>query len=244
MKIISWNVNSIRARIDNFLIVASKEKPDIILLQETRVENSLFPREPLEELGYNIAMYGQKGRNGVAICSKYLLEEVTTDFSKEARYIEAFTGGLFVASIYVPNGQEVDTEQYFYKLDFLKKLKDKFLFFKNEIFIAGGDYNVAPYPKDIYIVGYEGIAGSPRERHAMEELRATGYLDPLENNGFTWWSYRRRDFQQDDGFRIDQFYLSPQAQKLFSSGGVLRYARGLERPSDHAPIFCIMNLHP
>ncbi|MDR2158114.1 MAG: endonuclease/exonuclease/phosphatase family protein, partial [Holosporaceae bacterium] len=134
MKIISWNVNSIRARIENFLEVAKQENPDIFLLQETRVDDPLFPMEYFEDLGYNVAIKGQKGRNGVAICSKHCLEEVRSDFSEEARYIEAFTGGVFVASIYVPNGQEVDAPQYFHKLDFLQNLKNKFLSFIGETF--------------------------------------------------------------------------------------------------------------
>jgi exodeoxyribonuclease-3 len=238
MKIISWNVNSIRARLENFLEVAKTENPDIFLLQETRVEDFQFPREPVEDLGYNVALRGEKGRNGVAIFSKHALEEVNCDFSEEARYVEAFTGGMFVASIYVPNGQEVGAPKYFEKLDFLQNLRDKFLNFKDEVFVAGGDYNVAPYPQDIYISGYEGIAGSPPEREAAKRLRETGYTDPLEDGGFTWWSYRQRDFAKDNGFRIDQFYLSPKAQELFSDGKVLRYARELPRPSDHAPIVC------
>ncbi|MDR1236049.1 MAG: endonuclease/exonuclease/phosphatase family protein [Holosporaceae bacterium] len=238
MKIISWNVNSIRARIENFLEVAQRENPDIFLLQETRVEDSVFPMSYFEDLGYNIEIRGEKSRNGVAIFSKYPLEEVKSDLSEEARYLEAYTNGIFVASVYVPNGKEVDFPQYFYKLDFLADLKNKFLEFANEIFVAGGDYNVAPYPEDIYIKGYEGIAGSPREREAVKELRDIGYEDPMEKQGFTWWSYRQRDFKKDNGFRIDQFYLSPNARKLFSSGEVLRYARELNRPSDHAPIMC------
>lgn len=238
MKIISWNVNSIRARVENFLEVAKRESPDVFLLQETRVEDALFPMEYLENLGYNVAFRGQKARNGVAIFSKYRLEEVNGGFSEEARYMEAFTGGIFVASVYVPNGHEVGAPQYFQKLGFLRNLRDKFLSFKNDIFIAGGDYNVAPYPKDIYIPAYDGIAGSEPEREAIKGLRDVGYKDPLENQGFTWWSYRRHEFKKDNGFRIDQFYLSPPAQKLFRNGKVLRYARELERPSDHAPILC------
>ncbi|MDR1551774.1 MAG: exodeoxyribonuclease III [Holosporaceae bacterium] len=238
MKIISWNVNSIRARVENFLEVAKRENPDIFLLQETRVEDQQFPSEYFDDLGYNAAVKGQKGRNGVAIFSKYPLEDISGDFSEEARYLEAFTGGIFVASIYVPNGQEVNAPQYFYKLDFLENLQQKFTNLKGEIFVAGGDYNVAPYPQDIYIEGYDGITASQREREAVKCFRDIGYQDPLEDNGYTWWSYRQCGFKKNNGFRIDQFYLSPRAQKLFTGGSVLRYARELNRPSDHAPIAC------
>lgn len=238
MRIISWNVNSIRARVENFSKVIDNYNPDIFLLQETRVEDSLFPQDFIEERGYNIAFKGQKGRNGVAICSKHILEEVSSDFCEEARYIEAFSGGVFISSVYVPNGQEVDTDAYYYKLDFLKQLKQKFQAYRDEVFVFGGDFNVGPYPCDIYIKGYDGIAGSERERIAIEELRNIGYKDELENCGFTWWSYRQRGFKKDNGFRLDHFYLSHKAHQLYVNGGVLRDVREYERPSDHAPIFC------
>jgi exodeoxyribonuclease-3 len=242
MRLISWNVNSIRARIENFLKVAEEYSPDIFLLQETRVEDSLFPLEYFEDLGYNVALKGQKGRNGVAICSRHMLEEVRSDFWEEARYLEAFSGGVFVASAYVPNGQELDTAPYYSKLDFLRKLKDKFLDFKDEIFVAGGDFNVAPRPEDVYIAGYDGIAASPRERNLMEAIREAGFQDALQDKGYTWWDYRHRGFSKDHGFRLDHFYLSQKASDVFADGNVIRSARELERPSDHAPILCELRI--
>jgi exodeoxyribonuclease-3 len=221
---------------ESFLIVAKEYNPDVFLLQETRVEDSLFPIEYFDDLGYNVAVKGQKGRNGVAICSKYPLDEINSNFSEESRYIEAFTGGIFMASIYVPNGQEVDSPAYYYKLDFLQNLKEKFLGFKNEAFIAAGDFNVAPYPNDVYIESYDGIAGTMRERSLIKNIRDAGFRDILENNGFTWWDYRRNGFQKDQGFRLDHFYLSEKACGMFKDGNVIRSARKLEKPSDHAPI--------
>jgi exodeoxyribonuclease-3 len=241
MKIISWNVNSIRARIDHFRSVAKEYNPDIFLLQETRVEDSIFPADYLEDLGYNIAIKGQKGRNGVAIFSKHLLEDVKSDFCEEARYIEAFTGGIYVASIYVPNGQFIDSEQYRYKLDFLNDLVDRFLVFHDEIFVAGGDFNVTPYPSDSYDIKNEGLLCSPRERNAIRQIREAGFKDALEDKGFTWWDYRHVAFKKNLGLRIDQFYLSPGAQNAFVDGDVLRDVRALPRPSDHAPIICEIN---
>ena len=238
MKIISWNVNSIRARIENFIEIARKYEPDVFLLQETRVEDHLFPMEVFEDLGYNVALKGQKARNGVAICSKHIIEEVNSDFSEDARYIDAFTGGVFVASIYVPNGQEIDSQQYNYKLEFLRDLKEKFVEYKSELFVAGGDYNVGPYPKDIYINGFCDVAGTQKERDLIAEIREADFKDVLDGEGYTWWSYRQRSFQKDNGFRIDHFYLSKKAQDSFNAGGVIREARALTRPSDHAPIFC------
>ncbi len=238
MKIVSWNVNSIRARLESFKVLAERYSPEVILLQETRVEDHLFPREFIEDYGYNIAIKGQKARNGVAICSKLPLEEINSDFAEEARYIEAFTGGLFVASVYIPNGQEVDCPQYFYKLKFLENFIEYLKKFKEEIFILGGDFNVGPYPQDIYIDGYDGIAGSLKEREAIAMLRESGFKDMLETAGYTWWSYRQRGFKKDNGFRLDQFYMNKKTQPIFKEGKVLLDIRELERPSDHAPIMC------
>lgn len=238
MKIISWNVNSIRARIENFLEVAQEFNPDIFLLQETRVDDPQFPFNAFDDLGYNIEIKGQKGRNGVAIFSKYPIEDAESDFCEEARFLHAFTGGIYVTCVYVPNGQEVGAPQYFYKLDFLKKLKDKMLQLKNETYVIGGDFNVGPYPQDIYIKGYVGIAGSEPERRAIAEIRAAGFADMLEHEGYTWWSYRQRDFKLNNGFRLDHFYMPPKTQELFVSGRVLTEVRAREHPSDHAPICC------
>lgn len=238
MKIISWNVNSIRARIENFLDVAKKFNPDVFLLQETRVDDPQFPFDAFSSLGYNIAIKGQKGRNGVAIFSKFRIEDVEDDFCEEARFLHAFTGGIFVTCVYVPNGQEVGAPKYYYKLEFLEKLKNKMLHLKDEIYVVGGDFNVGPYPCDIYIKGYDGIAGSELERRAIAEIRNAGFKDMLESGGYTWWSYRQRDFKLNNGFRLDHFYMPYKSQLLFLNGRVLNEVRGQEHPSDHAPIYC------
>ncbi|MDR2794811.1 MAG: endonuclease/exonuclease/phosphatase family protein [Holosporaceae bacterium] len=243
MKIISWNVNSIRARIDPVITVLNKFRPDVLLLQETRVEDHAFPVEYFEDLGYNIALKGQKGKNGVAIFSKHILEEVNGNFSSEARYLEAFTGGVFVASVYVPNGQMIGAEQYLHKLDFLRDLEEKFAVFADEIFVAGGDFNVAPYPQDAPTPDHKGIMCSEPERDLIKNIRDAGFSDILEQKGRTWWDYRRpSNFAQDVGFRLDHFYLSSKANELFKNGEVIRFARELPRPSDHAPIICELSI--
>lgn len=238
MKIISWNVNSIRARIENFLDVAKKFNPDIFLLQETRVDDPQFPFDAFSNLGYNIKIKGQKGRNGVAIFSKFRIEDAEDDFCEEARFLHAFTGGIFVTCVYVPNGQEVGAPMYYYKLEFLEKLREKMLQLKDEIYVVGGDFNVGPYPRDIYIKGYNGIAGSEPERRAIAEIRNAGFKDMLESDGYTWWSYRQRDFKLNNGFRLDHFYMPQRAQEAFVEGRVLTEVREQQRPSDHAPIYC------
>lgn len=242
MKIISWNVNSIRARIENFLEVAKEFNPDIFLLQETRVDDSQFPFVFFDGLGYNIQIKGQKGRNGVAIFSKYPIEDIEDNFSEDARFLHAFTGGIFITCVYVPNGQEIGFPQYYYKLDFLEKLRNKMLSLKDEILVVGGDFNVGPFPKDIYINGYEGIAASLPERQAIIRIRESGFKDMLEDSGYTWWSYRQRSFEKNYGFRLDHFYMSPKAQELFSFGRVLNEVRARPHPSDHAPIYCELRM--
>lgn len=242
MKIISWNVNSIRARVDHLITVAKEYNPDIFLLQETRIENSLFPLDYLDDLGYNMKCQGQKGRNGVAIFSKHIIEDVNTDFCEEARYIEAFTGGAYVSSVYVPNGQYIDSQQYYYKLDFLKDLKERFLQFKDEVFIAGGDFNVTPHAIDACDMISEGILCSSKEREAISQIRKAGFKDALEGKGYTWWDYRHGAFRRNLGLRIDHFYLSQKAQDIFVDGEVLKSVRALQRPSDHAPIICELRI--
>lgn len=241
MKIVSWNVNSIRVRVDHLRFVVREYRPDIFLLQETRVDDSAFPLDVLDDLGYNISFRGEKARNGVAILSKYPIEEVQKDFCEEARYIEAFTAGVYVASVYVPNGRAVGAEHYFYKLDFLKDLRERFLRFSDELFVAGGDFNVAPYAQDACDPASSNVGMlccSPSEREAVKRLRDAGFSDPLPDKGFTWWDYRLNSFKRNVGMRIDQFYLSKKANELFFGGDVLKAARSLEKPSDHAPILC------
>jgi exodeoxyribonuclease-3 len=242
MKIISWNVNSIRARLDNFIAVAKEFNPDVFLLQETRVDDPQFPFDMFDVSGYNIEIKGQKGRNGVAIFSKHEIDLIDDNFCEEARFLHVFTGGIFTTCVYVPNGQEVGAEQYYYKLEFLENLKKYMMNLKNEIYVVGGDFNVAPYPKDVYIKNYNGIAGSEPERQAIANIRDIGFNDMLSNCGYTWWSYRQRDFKLNNGFRLDHFYMSPKAQNLFVNGRVLTEVREQKRPSDHAPIYCELNL--
>lgn len=245
MRIISWNVNSVRARIENLLEVIKKQSPDVLLLQETKVKDELFPVEFFEDAGYNLTFRGEKintGRNGVAIFSKHVLEDVRIDFCDEARYIEAYTGGIFVASVYVPNGQGIGMAQYDYKLQFLEQLKERISEYKNEIFVIGGDFNVAPYENDTYLENYNEIMCSAAERKLIAEIREANFTDALADKGFTWWDYRGFEFKKNKGFRLDHFYLSPPAQEIFSDGEVLKFARGLPRPSDHAPIQCNLEL--
>lgn len=255
MKITTFNVNSLRARMPHVIQFLQEEDVDVLLLQETKVEDAAFPAEPLEDLGYNVVFHGQKSYNGVAIVSKHPLEEVTRGLThaddnapilKDARYIEAFAGGVWVASVYVPNGEAVGHAKYQAKEIFFKALANhlKPHLERQDAFVLGGDFNVAPTDHDVYDPKKwsNRILCSDKEREWYRSVLFLGLEDPLDTatgdatNAFTWWDYRTRGFDQDNGLRIDHLLLSPQAADLFVKGHVSRNIRALERPSDHAPV--------
>ena len=257
--IATWNVNSVRARLELVVRWLKMATPDVILLQETKVEDAQFPREPLEDLGFNVCTFGQKSYNGVAILSKSPIEDVTRGLphweegASEARYIEAFTCGVRVASIYVPNGQDLDHPRFAVKGRFFEALHchTKTLLTQDinacEAFILGGDFNVAPFESDVYdpAVWSNRILCSDPERRWMRSLVNLGLYDPLQasltrakTNPFTWWDYRTRGFGDDRGLRIDHLLLSPKAANRFEGAHVDKETRGWERPSDHAPVVC------
>jgi exodeoxyribonuclease-3 len=258
MKIASWNINSIKARLPLLNDWISETKPDIILLQETKCQNEAFPKELIEDLGYNISIHGQKTFNGVAILSKFPLEDIQYNLPNfpdpQARYIEAFTGGVRVASIYAPNGSAVGSEKYAYKLTFYQHLKDHLttLVQHAEKLVIGGDYNVAPTDADVYEpekwIG-EVLVSEP-ERASFSSLLKAGLYDAVRvlypedrvNNQewYTWWDYRQGAWHRNWGLRIDHLLLSSQAKEVLQSVGIDKILRGRERPSDHAPIWCTL----
>ena len=254
-KIVSWNVNSVRARLPSALKWIAQARPDILLLQELKCEESAFPREAFEDLGYNIAIAGQKTYNGVAILSREPLEDIIiglpdNEEDTQARYIEAVTGKFRVASVYVPNGMEVGCEKYTYKLIFFAHLKNhlKQRLAWEEAFIVGGDYNVAPFDNDIHNPGVfhqDRILVSPLECDALRQILYSGYTDairalhPEKCDIFTWWDYRARGWEENRGYRIDHLLLSPLAADLLSQSGVDTLPRGDDKASDHAPVWGI-----
>ncbi len=248
MKIVTWNVNSVRARlphVENFL---KDEQPDVLLLQELKCESYAFPLS-LEDLGYNCAVFGQKTYNGVAILSKYPIEDIQRGIPNfedpTSRYIEAFTGGVRVASVYVPNGQEVGSVAYAYKLKFFEGLYDhaQYLLTLDEQIVIGGDFNVAPTDDDVYdpIAWKNQVLCTPLEREAFRKIVYAGFTDAVAQSTqghmpYTWWNYRQGAFAKDGGLRIDHLLLSPQAADSLNNTTVHRYMRGLEKASDHAPV--------
>ena len=250
----SWNVNSIRARETLFRDWLLHRKPDIVLLQETKVQDALFPTELFDQLGYNLSLAGQKTYNGVAIASKAPIEAIPPSMFEEgeARYIEAITFGIRVASVYVPNGQDIGSEKFAYKLRFLSGFQTHLKqFFDDDMpFIVGGDFNIAPYDNDVSNPKKwkDRLLCSPLERNAIRQILYEGWDDPLDKrnisnqkNGFTWWDYRGRAFHYDTGLRIDYFLLSPRARDCFEDGGVDKDFRKYAKPSDHAPIWITLN---
>jgi exodeoxyribonuclease-3 len=252
MKIVTWNVNSIRARLPNIIEWLEDNKPDVVLLQEIKCQEEAFPKESFEELGYNITIHGQKTFNGVAILSKFPIEDVikglpTFPEDDQARYIEGLTGNVRVASVYVPNGQSVGSEKFHYKLAFLNCLKNhlKTILSYEEKVIIGGDYNIAPEDQDIHDpeVWHEEILCSTSERKGFRSLLNLGYTDAIrihhEGPGpFSWWDYRSGAWAKNDGLRIDHLLLSPQAVDALEITGIDRAPRGKEKASDHAPVWC------
>ena len=249
--IISWNVNSVRARLPLVVKWLSDNQPDVVLLQELKCTNHDFPKEQLEDLGYNTACWGEKSYNGVAILSKNVIEDVQQGIpqfedhviGQQARYIQGFTAGITVSSVYVPNGQEPGAPAYYHKLDFYSALAAHI---KNTLtqdcdLILGGDFNVAPEDSDVHdpIKWQEKILCSTLEREAFSKLLKVGLVDlgaALKVHDFTWWDYRQGSFARNHGLRIDHFLVSSTLLNKCRLYQVDRTCRQLPRPSDHAPI--------
>lgn len=251
MRLVSWNVNSITARLSHVTRYLKEKSPDVLLLQELKTRDESFPFEPLEDLGYNIVVYGQKSYNGVAILSKHPLDDVVRgipDFDDEnARYISAFTGGVRVSSVYVPNGQSLDSDKYVYKMKFYEALNAhmKQLHTNDEDVFIGGDFNVAPDVRDIHDhkPKPDRILCSLREQEEWRKLIAAGYIDvfralhPDNDQAFSWWDYRAGSWEQNRGYRIDQFLANARGCDRVFQTGIDSETRSWERPSDHAPIW-------
>ena len=252
MKIATWNVNSIKVRITHVVEWVKEIQPDIVLLQELKTIEEQFPRDAIDELGYNVAMVGQKAYNGVAILSRLPIEieqrSLPGDSSDDqARYLEARVGDVRVASIYLPNGNPINTPKFSYKLTWLDRLLShvRHLLSFEESLILGGDYNVCPTDDDVY--DPEGFADDalcqPESRGRFRELCHLGLTDALralnpQPGLYTYWDYQAGRWNKDEGLRIDHLLLSPQAADRLMNSGVDRGPRGLEKPSDHTPTWC------
>ena len=251
MLISTWNVNSIRARMERLLPWLTERRPDVVCVQETKCVDEQFPREEIEDVGYQVATFGQKTYNGVAILSRKPLEDVSLGFGDarfdaEARVIGATIEDLMVLNLYVVNGVQVGHERFAFKLDWMQALRDFVAarYPMEEKVVVAGDFNITFDDKDVYNPERwrERILCSTPEREALARLMETGLQDSLrrfhpEGGVYTWWDYRRRGFEQGDkGLRIDHLLMSPPALAACTSVEVDREMRAGRKPSDHAPV--------
>lgn len=252
VKIATWNVNSIKVRLGHLLDWLRAAEPDVVLLQETKATDNAFPGLEIGDLGYNVATSGQKTYNGVAILSKRPLDVLETrlpgdETDEQARYIEAFTGDVRVASIYLPNGNPVDSEKFAYKLRWMERLREHVagLLTSEDAVVLGGDYNVAPTDGDVYEPAkWTGDAlCRPESRAALRTILHMGLTDAIDAlcpgiGHFTWWDYRSGAWARNEGLRIDHLLLSPQAADRLEAAGIDKTPRGWEKASDHTPVWC------
>ncbi|MEQ8265859.1 MAG: exodeoxyribonuclease III [Parvibaculum sp.] len=260
MKVASFNVNSIKARLANLTDWLKEAEPDVVCLQELKCQDDAFPRSAIEDLGYNVATHGQKTYNGVAILSKYPLEDVNrglpgNDGDDHARYIEAVVSvngtAARIASIYLPNGNPVDTEKFEYKLHWMDRLIDhahKLLAYE-EVLVLAGDYNVIPTADDVHdpAAWANDALFRPETRAKFRELINLGLTDAFrachrEAHRYTFWDYQAGAWTKDNGIRIDHLLLSPQAADRLKACDIDRAVRGREKPSDHVPIWAELDL--
>jgi len=256
VKIATWNVNSIRARLGNVLDWLESANPDVALLQELKTVEDNFPLMEIKGLGYQTLIVGQKSYNGVAILSRDALKDPITSLpgdkgDEQARYAEATTFGVRVASIYLPNGNPATTDKYKYKLAWMKRLRDhaRDLLAREVPLVLGGDYNVIPAPEDVYDpAGWRDDALYKLEsRKAFRAILNLGYTDAFralhpKTHAYTYWDYQGIAWSADQGLRIDHLLLSPQAADRLNACEIDRKPRGKEKASDHTPIWCDLEM--
>lgn len=252
MKIATWNVNSLKARLPNVIDWLEAQKPDVVCFQEIKCQTPDFPYEPLQALSYHCLVSGQKSYNGVALLSRAEPEDVLIglpgdESDEQARYVEARIGRLRVASLYLPNGNPVDSPKYPYKLGWMARLRAHAakMLAAEVPFILAGDYNICPTDEDVYDpVGWrEDALCRPESRRAYRSLLHLGLTDAFrlfheEPHSYTFWDYQAGRWPRDQGLRIDHFLASPQASDRLLGCEIDREPRGREKASDHTPVLC------
>ena len=252
MKIVTYNLNGIRARLPRLLEYLDEQKPDAVCLQEIKCADDAFPAKDIEGAGYGIVHHGQKGFNGVAILARNAEPQLRRmglpgdPDDTHSRYIEAEVAGVVIGSIYLPNGNPVGTEKFQYKLAWMERLREhaRTLLAEELPVVLAGDYNVIPTdsPDDVFSVramAHDALM-QPESRQAFRRLLFQGWTDAIrvrypEGAVYTFWDYTAGCWQRDAGFRIDHLLLSPQAADRLLDAGVHKDYRGREKASDHAP---------
>ncbi|MGB0926123.1 MAG: exodeoxyribonuclease III [Pikeienuella sp.] len=260
MRIASFNINGVKARLPALLEWLREASPDVALLQEIKSVDEGFPREPIEDLGYNVETHGQKGFNGVAILSKRPIEDVTRglpgdDSDEQARWIEATISGdkaaVRVCGLYLPNGNPAPGPKYDYKLSWMarQRIRARDLLASEEICLMAGDYNVIPQEEDVHNPAewLDDALYRPETRAAWRELLAQGWTEAFRSlntasGNYTFWDYQAGAWRKDNGIRIDHFLLSPQAADLLQDCQIDKKPRNGEKPSDHTPIWIDLDI--
>jgi len=254
LKLATWNINSIRSRLEHVLSFLDHEQPDILLLQETKCDDAQFPTDAFVTTPYNISKYGQKSYNGVAILSKVTVDEVKTNFpdnpcEDQARFLEiacmTSIGYSRIISVYVPNGGEVGSDKFIVKLKFYDALIAYFLSIKkhDEHLIIGGDFNVAPFDIDVYSPHdlKNSLCFTLEEKSKMRSLLNQGFEDLYRlcnpsGQEYSWWDYRAGAFEKNLGMRIDTILARPHSANILSNCYIAKSYRELDKPSDHVPV--------
>ncbi|MEG9861369.1 MAG: exodeoxyribonuclease III [Parvularculales bacterium] len=259
--IATWNVNSVRARLPQVVTWLEQKKPDVVCLQEIKCTDEDFPHQPFDDLGYNVVTHGQKTYNGVALLSRFPIEDIQRGIpdyeqDEQARYIEgviapAGMAPIRVASLYLPNGNPAPGPKYDYKLEWMEAFHAHALNLLEyeEVLVLAGDYNVIPEERDVYDPpAWESDAlFLPSIRDRFRSLLNVGFTDALracndEAPAYTFWDYKGGAWRRNHGIRIDHLLLSPQATDTLASCIIHREVRDWEKPSDHVPV--IVELRP
>ena len=254
-KIATWNVNSLKVRLPHVLNWITQNEPDILALQEIKLQDADFPLAALTQVGYQAICSGQKTYNGVAILSKHNAQDIVTDIPNlvdpQRRILIATIDGIRLINLYVPNGESVTSEKYAYKLHWLREItayiKEEIA--KHEKIVILGDFNIAPEARDVHNPqAWEGqVLCSEPERRALTELMGISLQDTFRlfeqaEKSYTWWDYRALGFQLNHGLRIDHILVNSLMAKQCIRCVIDRSQRKLERPSDHAPVMATFNI--
>lgn len=257
MKLATWNVNSLNVRAPQVIDWLKTEQPDVLCLQETKIQDHKFPYDELSQIGYHAVHLGQKTYNGVAIISRYAIEDMQFDMpdfeDEQKRVVAATIQGVRIICVYIPNGQSIGSDKYGYKLSWLNALIS---YIKNQLAIYPqlallGDYNIAPEDRDVHdpSAWKDSVLVSEPERDAFKQLIQLGLHDSFRlfeqpEKLYSWWDYRMMAFRRNMGMRIDHILISTPLVRFAKASWIDKTPRKLERPSDHTPVVLELDIKP